>query len=113
MFEIEGSSCVQQDEMRALVRNCPSGTTALGVLGTPSTAVPFANGVLCLAAPLVRTHLVQASPNGTFSVDLSPSSLPVPIQPGQTVGVQFVYRDAEVAPHFVNTTGAQAITFGP
>jgi hypothetical protein len=113
ILSINGSACVQQDHVAALVRNCPPGTTAIGVLGTPAAAVPFANGVLCLAAPFVRTHVVQADAMGSFTVDLSPSTLPVVIQPGETVGFQFLFRDAETGPYFVNTTGAQAITFGP
>lgn len=105
--------CLVVDTVRGSVTLCPPNATGRAIVGAPGPTIPFGNGTRCMGAPIIRTPPVVLSQYGMAVIHLNPSTLPIAFHPGQTWAYQFMFRDAQAPPYFMNTTSTTALSFGP
>ena len=92
----------------------PPQTTAFFVFGSSPTQVPFGNGVRCVASPMVRLPVQQASAAGALAHILSlPDPAAVQLAAGGSWYFQTCYRDVAAGGAGFNSSNAVKVLACP
>ncbi len=113
----EGSSSIADDALFLAVSDVPPQTSGFLLIAADPAMPPFATvgeGQLCLAAPMVNLTVSPAVADayGTVAARVPLGSLPggFVAAPGQSLFLQFIYRDRNLNPT-TNTSNALGVMF--
>lgn len=117
-----GSVDVSLDQLELRCEGLPAGTVGLFLFGRDEAFLPGhagTVGTLCLAAPFARDPLgaSQATQGGVVRRALDLASVPLPggptsVVPGDTLRVQFWFRDTTPLGGTANSSDGYRLTFG-
>ena len=109
-----GSSSVGLNDLAISVAGLPPGRMAVPLAATDAAAIPFGDGLLCLAGQSVRLRPLDTGLGSvTFGVDWNSLPLQLGATPGATIRFQLLYRDPAGGPAGFNLSDAMAADLVP
>lgn len=113
-----GSTRIGANDFRVGAYDLPPGAFGVFFYGANATLQPFGNGFRCVASPVIRLGVQQASVFGDVERPLDFSAAPFAAGPGaihagSTHRFQFWYRNPAAGGAGFNTSDALAVTFCP
>lgn len=115
----QGSPSVSAADLKLVVTDAPPAATGVFFYSSLQGSLPFGDGDLCVARPIIRipgVHQVEA--NGSLRLPLKFNDKPFgsgpgQVSPGLTWNFQFVFADPAGGPGGFNTTDGLSVTFCP
>lgn len=111
-----GSSSVSANDLRLEASGCPPGQNGIFFYGASEAALPFGDGVRCIASPIYRLNPPVGTGSGTATRLLDLEALPpsaAPILAGSRWRFQFWYRDPGFGSFGFNLSDGLAVEFCP
>jgi hypothetical protein len=111
-----GTASVSANNLNLLAEDAPAGVRGRFVYGLTQAAIPFFDGVQCIAQPSYGLRVIRTNLAGAAFMPVNYLAQPNPaaqITPGSTWHFQFVFLDPASSGAGINTSNGLSIAFGP